>query len=183
MKTSLFRTVRLIQAQLQPHLDAERVVIVNDSSFTEVEFDKESGAGYAPAIAIVKASSFVPIELPAETLLSSLVDISAVQWFIDFSQGELAAARKQVCARAAITEYWQLSLDTCELRTYSNLRAGEYQNSQLLQSGALASPISFPQLNLKLQEPVPLYFLTRTLNGQRVHISNMLPLCACSSLS
>jgi hypothetical protein len=90
--------------------------------------------------------------------------------------------RAGLYARRAIASYWLLHSDRAELKLYTEPTASGYGKCQLLHVGESATPEGLPGIVLRLQEPVPLYFLTRTLRGQRSYASFALPLTLCDSL-
>jgi len=103
-------------------------------------------------------------------------------WVVDVTQeglNWLNTGRSQLLAAAGIAEYWSLTVSQAELRTYQNPTNAGYQSCQLLHVGESVAPRAIQQLTLKLQEPVPLHFLTRTLGGQRSYETLTLPLHVC----
>jgi hypothetical protein len=96
---------------------------------------------------------------------------------------ELFYERNQLCARLAIADYWLLLPDQSALRTYHTPSASRYQQQRLWHVGEQASPTTIPAMTLRIQEPLPLHFLTRTLKGQRTYSISALPLQVCSTMS
>jgi hypothetical protein len=140
-------------------------------------------------MALLKLSGGLPH--PAQTL-----DGFRVRWIIDVlaraadtvadTAAETEAAddlRARLYARRAIATYWLLRPDCAELKIYTQPSASNYRHCQVLQVGESATPAGLSGVRLRLQEPVPLYFLTRTLKGQRSHASVALPLTVCDRLS
>lgn len=91
------------------------------------------------------------------------------------TNASLRQHRAQLYARAAVSDYWSLSLESTELQLYQQPSETGYQQHRVLQVGDWASPSTVP-LTVKLQEPVPLYFMTRTLRGQQTYESRALPI-------
>lgn len=87
--------------------------------------------------------------------------------------------QRYLCARLAIADYWLLIPSQSALRTYSIPDTACYQQHQLWHVGEQANPTSIPDIALRVQEPLPFYFLTRTLKGQRAYVTDVLPLQVC----
>ncbi|MGB3297496.1 MAG: Uma2 family endonuclease [Phormidesmis sp.] len=110
---------------------------------------------------------------------------SAVRWVISIIYTDSSVAddrfnqQRRFCARLAIADYWLLTPLQSELRACSMPNASSYQQQRLYHVGEQASPSSIPELDLCIQESLPLYFLTRTLKGQRAYESSTLPLRVC----
>lgn len=82
----------------------------------------------------------------------------------------------QAYAREGVAECWLLDIANVELRIYRDLSSTGYRQRSLVHEGATISPLAFPQLKLTVQEPLPLFFLTRTTTGQKTYPAKMLPL-------
>lgn len=103
-------------------------------------------------------------------------------WVMDVTQEGLNClntGRSQLLASASVAEYWSLTVSQVELRTYQVPTVAGYQSCQLLHVGECVTSRSIPKLTLRLQEPLPLSFLTRTLSGQRSYGTVTLPLQVC----
>jgi Uma2 family endonuclease len=90
-----------------------------------------------------------------------------------------SAERRQRFAQAAIADYWAVDMAQVALSTYDSPQSNGYKQCKLLHVGERASPTALPQIALRLQEPLPLYFLTRTIRGQRTYTRWALPLQVC----
>ncbi len=104
-----------------------------------------------------------------------------VHWVIDVVlSAEVSVADQTARARCyaeyGVAEYWSLAIDAVELRTYRLLTATGYQQRRLFHAGDCISPQAFSQITLQLQEPLPLYFLTRTATGTKSYHSTVFPL-------
>ncbi|MEL6470126.1 MAG: Uma2 family endonuclease [Cyanobacteria bacterium J06623_4] len=114
---------------------------------------------------------------PAIALVEKIHGQSQVRWVIDIDETwHENEQRLQLYANSAIAEYWHLSTAQVELRTWGDLVDGAYRRRQLHQVGAQVSPAVLPKLPLQVQEPLPLYFLTRTTSGHRTYIGHLLAL-------
>lgn len=126
---------------------------------------------------------------PAIAVLEQVTpaDQGTIRWILDieddrqqpetgYTRAEAADLRSQLYAQAQIPEYWLLTLSQVELRLYRQPTRHGYQQRKLLQVGERASPAVFPFLALQVEEPLPLYFLTRTLEGQKTYTCQALPL-------
>ena len=179
---ALASPIQLLQGQLQRAL-GQRASCQVLPLVTDPRLRSATGLclpGDSPAIAIL-ATSVQPVSM-AEIQSAKVLGVpSCVRWVIDFAADELEAERRQRCAQASVADYWALSLAHCELRLYQGPNPTGYDCCRLLQAGEQMSPSVFPDINLRLQESVPLYFLTRTLNGRRDHATSALPLQVCPS--
>ncbi|MGC1309263.1 MAG: hypothetical protein WA885_18740 [Phormidesmis sp.] len=159
------RQVRLLQYQIQRRLQA---LDYRDCEVLERQrLQINDHCELKPALTVVKRGH---------------ADIELKQWVIDiyfdFFQEKLSRPetphqrdqrRSRILAQAGIINYWSLSLAHAELRTYATPTNVGYRQCRLLQVGDRASPTLWPALTLRVQEPVPLYFLTRTLAGPRTY--------------
>ncbi|PZO57786.1 MAG: hypothetical protein DCF15_06525 [Phormidesmis priestleyi] len=82
-----------------------------------------------------------------------------------------------------VCDYWCLRAASVELRIGMLRAQGQQLPSRLLQVGERAIATALPDFALCLQEPLPLYFLTRTLTGQRIYAHQPLPLQVCDLTS
>jgi hypothetical protein len=114
----------------------------------------------------------------------------AIRWVIDVAEPGASSAglpakslneRTQRCARLKVADYWLLNPDQSALQTYCLPSPSGYRQQRLWHVGEQVSPTAIPEMTLRIQEPLPLYFLTRTLKGQRTYPSNALPLQVCSA--
>lgn len=163
--------VCLLKHQIQQYLD-----YLNLGQF-EVRTDslwlgREWSDDLNPRLSVFNMMDMQPmacwvIEVIGEEALGSLTECSRARWF---------KQRSQLYASLEITDYWLFSLPQVELRTYDSPAAIGYRHQRLRQVGAQASPTVIPEIALTIQEPLPLYFLTRTLKGQRTYVSGALPL-------
>lgn len=138
---------------------------------------------------------------PTLTVLSMAQSPLSIHWVIEIDKAgtDLAATESQdlrthLYAHHGIAEYWALSTEQVELRTHHTPKATmtltthnqleheqltprfQYQHHQLQHADEQVSPKGFPPLVLQLQEPLPLYFLTRTATGHRAYLETALPL-------
>jgi len=141
---------------------------------------------------------------PTLTVLSIQQSQATIHWVMDIDKPEIDRTeldktdqhsnlylnpsqdlRSQLYAHHGIAEYWSLSTEQVELRTHHTLKtndslddglSAQYQHHQLQHVGEQMHPLAFPQLKMQLQEPLPLYFLTRTATGHHTYIETMLPL-------
>lgn len=177
----LMRMIRLLQCQLQ-HCFSSR--------FT---FDSH----HQPSLAVQVRSSLQldnfnqlqPAILVGEDRTEAVKSIPSVEskplWIIDIAEGSLNPLlnspmvshheRARLYARAGVLDYWWLDLDGVELHVYQQPNESGYQAYKLLQVGEQAAPTTVP-LALRVKEPVPIYFMTRTLKGQQAYESSVLPL-------
>ncbi|MEL6159432.1 MAG: Uma2 family endonuclease [Cyanobacteria bacterium J06627_32] len=117
---------------------------------------------------------------PAIALLENTNGQSQVRWAIDIADTwQESDLRSQLYAEAAIAEYWHLSTVQVELRTWTDRVDGAYCCRRLYQVGEQISPAILPKMWLQVQEPLPLYFLTRTTSGHRTYIGHALALQLC----
>lgn len=116
---------------------------------------------------------------PAITLVEPLPEQTRIHWALDiFDAPTDDALRAATYAKCKISEYWNLRIDQVELRiktapcdTSCDASCdASYQRHQLLMVGEQSAPSLLPQLQLRVQEPLPMYFLTRTSKGQRTYI-------------
>lgn len=101
---------------------------------------------------------------------------------IAFSKGRSKAqsnGSNQLLAIAEGCDYWSLCMASVELRMGTLGVSKQQPPSKLLQVGERAIATALPNLVLRLHEPLPLYFLTRTLTGQRTYAHTPLPLQVC----
>lgn len=120
-----------------------------------------------------------------------------IHWVIDLNKAEYnnQSLSKLLYAHYGIAEYWAVSTQQVELRTYHSPAANEtkldrriedgdgsskdaanYQHSQLIHVGETASPSLFPRVNVCIQESLPLFFLTRSAIGHHTYIESTLSL-------
>lgn len=128
---------------------------------------------------------------PAISVLKDSGDGFRVCWVVDLLDAQDATVeqsnlRSELYARLAIADYWSLIPSQADLRTYSAPMASPtispvYQVRHLLHVGEQASPTAIPSIVLSVQEPMPLRFLTRTLQGHRTHAATTPPLQVISS--
>ncbi len=171
--TEQMRILRLLQWQLQHFLKLGAAESLETTPPEEDHFEVHirpsvqlSQLSYMkPAILVRKGSGE---ELEAE----DLADPSTV-WIIDIVEDLPDKTRTQLYAQAGIFNYWSLG-NSVELNLYQQPSVSGYQSHRVLQVGDRASPTSVP-ITVRLQEPVPLYFMTRTLRGQQTYQSNALP--------
>ena len=84
--------------------------------------------------------------------------------------------RLNLYAEGAIAQYWHCLPDQIALHLYSQPTDAIYQQHRLLPVGACTAPDCLPNLRMRVQEPLPLYFLTRTGKGQQTYLSKGLPI-------
>lgn len=166
----LDRQIRLLQAQIQQHFlvtrGCEDLVVRSRQPLKIDEYCE-----LKPALCIVKNSA---VKNGSEVPL----------WVMDVTQeglNWLNTGRSQLWAIAKVPEYWSLTVSQAELRTYQDLTETGYKACQLRHVGESVVPRAIPQLTLRLQEPLPLNFLTRILGGQRSYETAALPLQVCFS--
>jgi len=98
-------------------------------------------------------------------------------WALDISETDTNHdTRAALYAQFPIQEYWHLSVEPVELRIKTAPHNQVYQQQRLLMVGEQASLQPLPNLKFSLQEPLPRYYLTRTLQGQRTYIGEGVPL-------
>ncbi|MEL7331973.1 MAG: hypothetical protein AAFN12_06970 [Cyanobacteria bacterium J06560_2] len=159
---------QLLQQRLQPLL-TEAEVLWN------CPIETDSGVDLTPTLAIA----------------SKTAGVQTIHWALDIDPPQIdppqidppknaavstAHTASQFFARSTVAEYWSLDTAQVELRTYRLPQANEYQQQQLFCVGQQLSIQAFPHITLQVQEPLPLYFLTRTTNGQRTYSYTQLPL-------
>lgn len=123
------------------------------------------------------------VEPDTEPAIRWVIDVAAPRALMPFAglSAKALAERTQRCARLQVADYWLLMLEQSALRTYYLPGLSGYQQQRLWHVGEQVSPTAIPEMTLRIQEPLPLYFLTRTLKGQRTYPSNALPLQVCSA--
>ncbi|MEL7142904.1 MAG: Uma2 family endonuclease [Cyanobacteria bacterium J06643_4] len=100
-----------------------------------------------------------------------------IHWVLEITdKARDSHPRSALYAKRLVSDYWHLSMQTMELQIYSGLAGATYQTHRLLMVGDQANLTALPTLRLRVQEPLPLYFLTRTARGQRTYASAALPL-------
>ncbi|MGD1895619.1 MAG: hypothetical protein ACFB16_01560 [Phormidesmis sp.] len=115
--------------------------------------------------------------LSSPVLSNPVTAPSKIHWVIDINpEHGHRALRAQQFSQLGIAEYWSLDTQQVTLRTYQRPTANGYQHHQLFHVGDSVSPAAFSHLIFQLQEPLPLYFLTRTVTGQRAHLYTRFPL-------
>ncbi|MGB3769472.1 MAG: hypothetical protein WA947_23175 [Phormidesmis sp.] len=182
--TAQMQRLRLLQWQLQRFLKAElveRLLVPSATdckpSATDCRFEVQMG----PAVQLSESSCLKPAIVVrssgTEAMSSQPLLNSEIVWVIDIVESCVSAsseARAQLYAQSGISDYWSLELNSTELRLYQRPSASGYQSHRRLQVGDRAAPNGVP-LIVTLQEPVPLYFVTRTLKGQQTYKSSALP--------
>lgn len=132
-----------------------------------------------PAIAVIKSPTTRSHVIDCAHSNSS----SSLRWVLDIADEGLnqrGTRRSQLFAQSAVCDYWSVTVSQAELRTYQGPTAAGYQRCELRQVGEPVTPASLPQISLCMQEPLPLYFLTRSLKGQRTYTTAAPPLQVCS---
>ena len=168
------RMLRLLQRQLQHFLstkptEEEQSKIAKHCTFEaqlrpHIQLDEFNRL--TPAIAIRTSCG--------KTVNPKSHHFSAITWIIDIEQDAANQKRVELYAQAGIPNYWSLDLDSVELHAYQQPSCSGYIGHRVLQVGDCASPTTVP-LTVRLQEPIPLHFMTRTLNGQQTYQSYALP--------
>ncbi len=180
--------MRLLQYQMQQFLDQ-----LNPKHF-EVRIDWEPLVRFSEKASPSQLNETREINAKRATLLVLEQRESGMEpticWVIDVdsdasmppaeSLASLRANRAQSYARLAIADYWQLTPAQSALKTYDSPSSSGYRQQHLWHVGDRVSPTAIPEITLRLQEPLPLHFLTRTLKGTRTYPSQMLPLQVCS---
>lgn len=160
----LVQQVMSLRQQIQQHLDQQGVEGLVVRSHSPIRIDNYS-------------------ELkPALTLASqtAAVDEPNIHWVLEITDQAIDShPRRVLYAKRAIADYWHLSTQTMELRIHRALSGANYQTHRLLMVGDQANLTVLPSLHLRVREPLPLYFLTRTARGQRTYVSTALPLQIC----
>ena len=180
--TEQMRMLRLLQWQLQHFLKPDSAgsleTATDEKSHFEVHVRPSVQLGefshLKPAILVRKGSVK---DLETEDLL----DPNTV-WITDIAADSADQTCIQLYAQAGISDYWSLKHNIAELNLYQQPNASGYQSHRVLQVGDRASPNSVP-ITVRLQEPVPLHFMTRTLRGQQTYASRALPLSFSRSYS
>ncbi len=201
----LDKPIRLLQYQIQQRLDQD----LNRARSREVDWPFEvlmrpaltinSGPILRPALCVIE---HLPV---TNAVISSAANVEAgpipmIHWILDIEtdnsrQLSYGVERGIVCSQVqsktqctkpdrplAIADgcdYWCLRTASVELLIRALMVGGLRSPSKLLQRGERAIATALPGLALCLQEPLPLYFLTRTLAGQRTYIHTPLPLQVC----
>lgn len=172
--TEQMRMLRLLHWQLQHFLKPEfagNLETTDEKSDFEVQIRPSVQLGefshLKPAILVRKGS----VE-DSET--EDLLDSNTV-WIIDIAADSADQTHIQLYAQAGISNYWSLAYNITELNLYQQPNASGYQSHRVLQVGDRATPTAVP-ITIRLQEPVPLHFMTRTLRGQQTYESKALPL-------
>ena len=177
----LMRLLRLLQWQLQCFFPSTSDPIENvHSGFTvqvRSSFQLDNFNQLRPAILIRKdCTDATEDQRPLEPSPSWIIDIAEGLLNPFLSSPEIShCQRARLYARAGVLDYWWLDLDRVELHIYQQPHELGYQIYKLLQVGEQAAPTVVP-LTLCLREPVPIYFMTRTLKGQQAYESSALPL-------
>ena len=167
------RLLRLLQCQLQQFLTSE----------SQEERAAENSTDSAFDVRIVR-----PFELDDSSHLQPVISVSESSktddyregislspiWVLQIVEDLTDPAPVELYARAGIYNYWQLDLNNVELYTYQRICESGYSQRRVLQVGDRVSPDKVP-LTVQLQEPVPLHFMTRTLNGQQTYQTHALP--------
>ncbi len=123
---------------------------------------------------------------PAISVLKTDASGSSICWVIDLlselsSVLEKSDTNSRLYAPLEIADYWSLDPSQLELRAYSLPTKAGYQQRHLFHIGEQTSPISAPNITLKVQEPLPISFLTRTLRGQCTYTATTPPLRTLST--
>jgi Uma2 family endonuclease len=79
-------------------------------------------------------------------------------------------------AEAGIQDYWVLDLNRVQLHVFRELGYGHYRQRLVLNQGDTITPLAFPDLQFRLREPLPLYYLTRKFKGHSHHPIPLSPL-------
>ncbi len=171
-----FRLAKLLQFQIQQCLDQQCCDRFQVHMYKPIYGDRS----LCPAISILKnddkaASACWIINFLGDKLLDdSESDLK------DVEQGDVYS---QVYSRLAIADYWALIPSQAELRTYHTSTASGYQQQNLFHVGQQTSPTVAPCLTVKVQEPLPLQFLTRTLRGRCNYAATIPPLQVLATTS
>ena len=177
----LMRLLRLLQWQIQRFFPSPLDPIKNVNSGLTVQvrssLQLDNFNQLQPAILIRKDCTDATEEQPPlEPSPSWIIDIAEGLLNPLLSSPEIShPQRARLYARAGVLDYWWLDLDSVELHVYQQPSESGYQRYRLLQVGEPTRPTAVP-LTLCLREPVPIYFMTRTLKGQQTYDSNALPL-------
>lgn len=172
---TLDRQIRLLQQQIQQHFIVTRGcedLVVRSRQLLKID----EYCALKPALCIFKSS----------VVNTSVVDNGSERplWMLDIIQeglNWLNTGRSQLIATAEIPEYWSLTVSQAELRTYRTPTVTGYQSCQLLHVDEAVALSTIPQLTFRVEEPLPLCFLTRTLGGHRSYETATLPLKVCSA--
>lgn len=177
----LTRQIRLLQLQIQQHLDGVQQGVFDVRSRPALLI--HSSCELKPAIAVFTkelghqaASQSVGMRMSQDEFQYQDLQI---QWVIDIAEEGLNqphTQRSQLYAQAGIGDYWSVTVAQSEVRTYHEPLSTGYRHCQLLQVGDAACPSMIAGITLQVQESLPLYFLTRTLSGPRAYGSVALPL-------
>ncbi|MGB5914472.1 MAG: Uma2 family endonuclease [Phormidesmis sp.] len=173
--------VQLLRQQLQRSLTDVRVICpfaeeeqsiaplfqLNSTQLDSAQLD----SAVRPAIAVYANEAWSSTSDPAP-LIHWVIDVFSTADATEADQ----TARAQYYAECGIAEYWSLAIDAVELRTYRLPTAASYQQRRLFHTGDFITPQAFPHITLQIQEPLPLYFLTRTATGPKSYVSSVFPL-------
>ena len=169
------RMLRLLQWQLQHFLRVESAEGLETTTAEENRLKayvrlpvQLSNFSYMKPAILVRKSSAGQVEREEDWLDTNTV------WIIDLTEDSVDEIRIRLYAQAGVSNYWLLKHSSAELHLYQQPSASGYQSRRVLQVGDRASPNSVP-ITIQLQEPVPLYFMTRTLRGQQTYKSSALP--------
>lgn len=147
------RQIQQLQRQLQRQLSPIRVEAIGLSS---------------------KSISTLTISSPRPTLLENEREThqKTIHWLLEID----AVGSPQHHAQQGVVEYWVLDTQQVEVTTYRQLDKTSYREQQVFHVGDRIRPLTCSSLTLEIQEPLLLYFLTRTASGARSHTVSQLPL-------
>lgn len=170
------RMLRLLQWQLQHLLSFESTGTagVNGSEAFEVKMRSpvliKQDSHLKPGILIQKNSRHIAIKKASTRAPTN----SSVVWVFDVIERSIERECARLYAQANIADCWLLDLNKAELHLYQQPSQLGYVSYRVLQVGDRAVPDAVP-INAVLQEPTPLHFMIRTLNGQQTYRSYTLP--------
>lgn len=174
------RMLRLLHWQLQRLLEPESADeekgLIEESKRFEVRLrspiPSRKFSHIKPGVLIQKANNY---QTRHQTSRNRALERFRAIWTIDIIESSLDLDIVKRYAAASISNCWLLDINNVELHAYRQPSQSGYGSYQMLQAGDCTSPDEIP-LSITLQEPVPLHFLTRTLNGQQTYTSYALPL-------
>lgn len=172
----LVQQVVSLRQQIQQHLAQQGVEGLVVRSHEPIRIDQYSEL--KPALALVsQATAADGLNIDESNIDESNIEQPDIRWVLEITDKAADSyPRRELYAKRAIADYWHLSTQTMELQIYSGLAEATYQTHRLLMVGDQANLTALPTLHLRVQEPLPLYFLTRTARGQRTYESAALPL-------
>ncbi|MEO1620580.1 MAG: Uma2 family endonuclease [Cyanobacteria bacterium J06632_3] len=173
---TLVQWARLLQRQIQQHLITQSIDTYVVRSRPAIYIDNHTLLKPSLALCDCTASA-ATVHTQRGINPEEVIIPSQVHWVLDIRPAKAEDdQRLHLYAEGAISQYWHCLPDQIALRLYSQPTDAGYQQHRLLTVGACAAPDCLPNLRIRVQEPLPLYFLTRTGKGQQTYWSKGLPI-------